>query len=127
MKKLINSVFGSFGYQIRASHVPLQSFKVGVDQVAKSFPVDIVVDIGVAHHTNDLYQAFKSKKFLLVEANPGFKKHLEELRLKLDAKVEMVFCGERSGEITLNTPDNGRRASAYTEVLPEQKTTVVKM
>ena len=127
MKKIINTILGVFGYQIRATHVPLQSFKVGMEQIAKRFSIDTVVDIGVAHNTNELYDAFGGKKFLLVEANPAFKTHLEELRLKLSAKVEMVFCGKETGEITLHIPKNNRRASAYTEKKSEHESLVVKV
>lgn len=125
MKTLINTILGKFGYQIRASHVPLQSFKVGVEHIAKRFDIDTVVDVGVAHNTNDLYAPFTGKQFLLIEANPGFKQHLEDLRVRLGAKIEMVFCGEKTGEVVLNIPDNGRRASAYTEKYSNQ--TSVKM
>ena len=115
MKKLINGILGKFGYQVRATHAPLQSFKTGLEHIARLFSIDTVVDVGVAHNTNELYEAFLGKQFLLIEANPGFEQHLEDLRVKLNAKVEMVFCGEKSGEIILNVPKNGRRASAYTE------------
>ena len=76
MKKLINTVLGSLGYHIRATHAPLQSFKVGMEVIARRFPIDIVVDVGVAHNTNDLYQPFIGKQFLLIEANPLIQKTL---------------------------------------------------
>ena len=98
-----------------------------MSEIAKRFPVDVVVDIGVAHHTNDLYQAFQGKQFLLIEANPAFQGHLEDLKKKLNAKVEMVFCGDKKGEIILNVPGNNRRASAYTEKSSKQKSISVKM
>jgi hypothetical protein len=49
-----------------------------MNEITRRFSIDIVADIGVAHNTHDLYQAFGGKKFLLVEANPAFRKHLEE-------------------------------------------------
>lgn len=126
MKKIINRIFGLLGYQIRATHVPLQSFEEGMRQIAKNFNIDIVVDIGVAHHTNDLYQAFVGKQFLLIEANPAFRENLEKLKKQLHAKIEMVFCGEKSGETTLNVPKNNRRASAYTTKNSEHESITVK-
>lgn len=115
MKRVINSILRFFGYHIRSIHAPLQSFATGSRELSRRFPVDIVVDIGVAQNTDDLYKAFPDKQFLLVEANPNFRAHLDELRLKLNAKVEMVFCGQASGKTVINVPQNGRRASAYSK------------
>lgn len=113
MKKLINAFLARFGYQIRAVHVPLQSFGKGVEELVKVISVDGVVDIGVAQGTPELYRSFKGKPFLLVEANPLFTERLRELKREVPARVEIVFCGSASGTVSLHAPKNGRASSLY--------------
>lgn len=113
MKKLLNTFLARFGYQIRAVHVPLQSFEKGVEELAKVISVDGVVDIGVAQGTPELYRSFKGTPFLLVEANPVFADRLRQLKREVPARVEMVFCGSASGTVSLHAPKNGRASSLY--------------
>lgn len=113
MKKVVNAFLSKFGYQIRAVHVPLQSFGKGVEELTKVIFVDGIVDIGVAQGTPELYRSFKGKPFLLVEANPVFAERLRELKREVPARVEMVFCGSASGTVSLHAPKNGRASSLY--------------
>lgn len=113
MKKFINTLLARFGYQIRAVHVPLQSFGKGVEELSKVIFVDSIVDVGVAQGTPELYRFFKGKEFLLVEANPVFTERLKELKKEVPARVEMVFCGSKSGTASLHAPKNGRASSLY--------------
>lgn len=126
MKKIVNAFLTKFGYQIRAVHVPLQSFGKGVEELAKVISVDSIVDIGVAQGTPELYRSFKGKKFLLVEANPLFADRLKELKREVPAQVEMVFCGSKSGTASLHAPKNGRASSLYVhpDIHAEQMFTV---
>lgn len=113
MKKIINSLLNLLGYKIKAVHSPLQSFGEGVEQIAARFEIDAVIDVGVAHHTNDLYKPFSDKKILLIEANPAFAPNLKLIQERYDAIVEMVFCGKESGEVSITIPENHRRTTAY--------------
>lgn len=113
MKKTINSLLKRFGYQIRATHSPIQSFEDGVRQIAEQFEIEAIIDVGVAHNTNALYRPFNDKRFLLIEANPAFKEYLEKIKGEYNAVVEMVFCGSESGEMTITIPENHRRSTAY--------------
>ncbi len=125
-RKFINAFLAKLGYQIRAAHVPLQSFAKGVEELAKVISVDGIVDIGVAQGTPELYRSFKGKRFLLVEANPVFVERLKELKKEVPARVEMVFCGSTSGTVSLHGPKNGRASSLYAhpDIHAEQMFTV---
>lgn len=126
MKKLVNAFLAKLGYQIRAVHVPLQSFAKGVEELAKVISVDGIVDIGVAQGTPELYHSFKGKSFLLVEANPVFLERLTALKTEVPARVEMVFCGSAAGTASLHGPKNGRASSLYAhpDIHAEQMFTV---
>lgn len=96
MKRTINRLLGLFNKEVRATHAPLQTFERGI-QCLRGIDIEVVVDVGVAHGTPELYRAYQGKKFLLVEANPAFEGAVRAWADKLGAKVAMVFCGEKEG------------------------------
>ena len=113
LKKIINGALGLLGKEIRSVYAPLQNFERGLVELVKVVDVDVIVDVGVAQGTPELYKIFVDKKFLLIEANPLFRKNVEEVSKKLNAKFEMVFCGAVHSTVPLLVPKNGRSASIY--------------
>ena len=123
MRTLLNKLLARVGYQVRAVHVPLQSFEQGMVSLARQIKIDAVVDVGVAQGTPSLYAAFSGASFLLIEANPRYTKEVEALGERLRAKVEMVFCGSQDGG-SVELWDTGRSSSMYEHGSSHQKVPV---
>ena len=110
-KNTINSLLGFFGKEIRATHAPIQSLAKGLKTLAPLVPSNTVIDIGVADGTPELYEAFRDKKFILIEANPLYREKVRYIATQLGASVEMSFCGE--GNSTAELYLAGQSSSKY--------------
>lgn len=108
IKRLLNKLLLLGGWEVRGTHVPLVSFHKTLEGLPD---VASVVDVGVAEGTPELYDVYKGKKFLLIEANPAYKQDLVRLCKMLPAQSHMVFCGSKKGFITIS--DEGRKSSSY--------------
>lgn len=97
-KEGVNSFLRIFGKEIRATHAPIQSLARGLMALSPLVEVHTVIDVGVADGTPELYEAFRGKKFILIEANPFYREKVRTIAAHLGASVEMSFCGE--GEST---------------------------
>ncbi len=113
MKRLIKSILGAFGKEIRNIDAPTRVFRRGMEVLGQVVSPATVIDVGVATGTPELYSVFSAQRYLLVEANPGFRGDLERLETELDAVVETVFCGGSRGETELNVYTDPFKSSAF--------------
>lgn len=111
LKKVVNSVLGFFGKEVRATHAPIQSLAKGLKMLAPLLSAHTIIDIGVADGTPELYDAFSGKDFLLIEANPLYRSKVQHIASRLGASVEMTFCGEETSTARLHLA--GQSSSKY--------------
>jgi len=113
MKALVRNILRYCGREIRSVDAPTRSFARSLEILNKVISPSTVIDIGVAEGTPDLYRCFPSQRYryLLVEANPNYGSHLETLRTHLNATIENVFCGDKTGEAQFNIYSDPRKSS----------------
>ena len=114
IKAASKAILRRFGKELRAVDAPMRSFSRGVEVLKRYIDPAVILDIGVAQGTPDLYVHFPSHAYLLVEANPVFKDDLERLCETLDAIVEPVFCGASHGSVRLKSYQDPRKSSIHT-------------
>lgn len=118
----INSILGYFGYRVRRVDTPMRTLSRGLENLATHVNPKLIIDIGVANGTPELYSAFPAikYKYLLIEASPVYSDRLHELARTMKATALQVFCGREDGEILLHSDRNPEFSSAYVLNRPTQ-------
>jgi FkbM family methyltransferase len=112
--RTFNDVLRPLGFRLHKVHSPTRSFLDffnhlrTLDHVAKT-----VVDIGVAHGTPAIYDAFPGAKYIFVEPLREFIPTLEALKRNLDATYHIAAAGARDGEIEINVHDDLSGSSVF--------------
>lgn len=88
------------GLRLVTVHTPTRNFSEFFRHIKScGFEFRSVIDVGVARGSPDLYSAFPSAAYYLVEAVPECGPALEKLRQKLGAQVFNVAAGAEDGEL----------------------------
>lgn len=128
----LNQILSHFHIKIGSIYSSGRSFSESFKYLKKILPSPspekklAVIDIGVAHGTPELWEAFPSSKYsyLLIEANPAYAQTVEKQGADMNAVVEKVFCGDHDGLesfITDVTYDPGK-ASKYSRKMGGEET-----
>ncbi len=128
MKGLVKSILAVCGLKIQQIDTPMRSLDRGLDHLSGFVRPDVIVDIGVANGTPELYRSFPAPKYsyVLIEADPSHASALARLKEQLGAEVVQVFCGAQEGVVTLHSQQNGEYSSAY-ESQASRSTTDVRV
>lgn len=119
IKNITDKVLRLFNKRIVPYHSPAKPYLNGVEFLKKIIEKpDLIIDIGVADGTPDLWDTFKLKDndYLLIEANPKYFEALEKIEENNRERVilEKGFCGEKSETIKFNLNKSGYSSSKYT-------------
>lgn len=99
----LNSVLRLFGFKLISLNGSMRS--VGEFcrfLAARGFDPSLVIDVGACKGTPDLYNAFPSSKFILLEPQAEFEPVLRRLTQTLDAEYHLCGAAESEGEVEFN-------------------------
>ena len=126
----------NFGLDVRRAKRPVHPNSIGYGgnqwdfsplQPASLDP-DLVVDVGVAWGTPELYEAFPSARLLLVEPIVEFNQKIEELVAKRDYKLVNIAAGESTGDFLLHfNADRPHQSSLHKRSLHDGTTRKVEL
>lgn len=114
--RLFNAV-GLEVHRIRPIPPPRASFAAALQQLARlGFQPRTVIDVGVAYHTQTLYQQFPSAKILLIEPLSEFEGSLRLICQKYKAQYVLAAAGAGPGNATINVHADKTSSSLLKEV-----------
>lgn len=89
---------------------------LGYIKTEHKFYPEVIIDVGVAHGTYELYENFPKSQILLIEPIEEFNSHLEKIKNKYDS-VSIFNCavGSNEGKMTINVHDDLMGSSLYNE------------
>ena len=119
MRKMINSVLRKWGYQI--SRVPQVRRGFHASHLPRICQPKTVIDVGVAHGTPGLYEAYPRAKFILVEPLREFESTIGEIAKKYDCIVYYKAVGRREGVAEMNIDTENLRLSSLRDRLPPMR------
>lgn len=116
---IINAVFDYLGFEVRRKDYTTSRHTLrGTCEQAKKldFNPQVVIDVGAARGTFELYETFPDAKHLLIEPLGENKPFLEKIVLSLkDARYVIAAATKKSGLITLNVHPDYDGSSIYRE------------
>jgi FkbM family methyltransferase len=80
------------------------------------FDPQLIIDVGVASGTDDIYRHFPRAKYYLVEALAEFEPHLKRLCGRLNAQYFLAAAGSQAGTIQINVHPDLIGSSVHREV-----------
>lgn len=120
IKRWIVRVFNAFGLdvrRIRPQPPPRASFTESLRQLARlGFQPRTLIDVGVAYHTQTLYQQFPSAAILLIEPLAEFEASLRLICSKYKAQYVLAAAGAGPGHATINVHADKTGSSLLREV-----------
>ena len=104
IKQCVLALFAKFGFDIVHSSVVPRNSTPGLLANLKraGFFPDLVLDVGVATGTPEIYACFPDAKFFLYEPLKEFEAYVQEIAQTYDADFFRCACGEKSGTVTFN-------------------------
>lgn len=75
----------------------------------------VVIDVGVAHGTPELYKCFPKAKHLLVEPVKEFTPYIEKIMTPYDYELAQVAAGSKKGSMTIYVKPSAEWSSMYKE------------
>jgi FkbM family methyltransferase len=97
--------------------LPRTTFTEILDHVVRmGFRPSVVIDVGVAYGTFDLYEKFPNSKFLLIEPIKEWEVVLKEISRKYGAKYVLAAAGAKPGKIVINVHSDLSASSIFQEV-----------
>jgi FkbM family methyltransferase len=113
VQKLNDGVLVHMGVKLVNSGRPTRNFAEFFSHLNKlQFAPGTVIDVGVAYGTPDLYEAFPTSKFYLVEPLREFEPDLERLKSTYDTEYVLAAAGAAQGEVTLNIHADPRQTTS---------------
>lgn len=119
LKKQINKIFGVFGLKIsRVRHKDILSFGGRQWDFGKikilSLEPDLIVDVGVANGTPELYQAFPRGRLCLIEPNKDFNIGIKRTIGNRPYILINKAAGNMQGKVKLHhNPKKSHQSSLY--------------
>jgi len=107
MKKILKSLLGSLGYEVRNKRYKdiftiRQTMEESMEQIKSTgFYPDLVIDIGAADGTPPLQTCFSKTEFFWVEPLAEFKDSLEALKRKYKGDYIIAAMGKQEGEMSI--------------------------
>jgi FkbM family methyltransferase len=91
------------GLRIQKYQTPSLTWEIFFEALKeRGFIPDTIIDVGVAWGTSDLYDAFPSASYILVEPLREFRQALQALSKKLEARVINAAAGTAPGKIAMH-------------------------
>lgn len=125
IKTVVRKIINRFGYDIR--HLTTNHHAGGLrTTIAESYQLlhqlgfrpGIVVDVGVAKGTKELYTAFPDSFFLLIEPLKEFEQDLKRILMQYNGSYVLAAAGSGSGQVTFNVhEDHLEGSSLYKETM----------
>lgn len=102
-KELIKKILRKFGYRITRAAAVERGFRA--PHLARICQPKTVIDAGVGYGTPELYKAFPTAKFILVEPLREYASALDEIAKRYDCVIYRKAVGETEGarEIAMDT------------------------
>lgn len=117
MVYLLNKVLGTFGLRLVQANRPPRSLTDFLSHViGLRFHPSLIVDIGVADGTPELYKAYPRSKYILIEPLIEFEPVLRQLCRHLDAEYILAGADKSTGEIEIHVHDDLHGSSLLGEV-----------
>ena len=105
LKKIVKSAFHLIGYDIATLSVgPSRGSMAGVlgQLVRQGFVPKVVIDVGAASGTPELYEAFPIAYHLLIEPLQEFESSLRDILRQFKGEHVQAVASDRTGSATLN-------------------------
>src|SRR5712692_1335892 len=116
-KQLIRALLNACGLEIhrkKPEGIPRASMRGVLRQVSSlGFQPQTVIDVGVAHYTGDLYEAFKDASILLIEPLVEFEPSLRKICKTYKAQYVLAAAGESPGTAELNVHNGKLDSSSF--------------
>ncbi len=114
---VLNRMLATLGLRLVQANRPPRSFAQFLSHIDNlGFRPSLVVDIGVAHGTPELYEAYPKSKFILIEPLIEFEPTLRTLCERLDAEYILASADELTGETEIHVHDDLGGSSLFGEV-----------
>ncbi|MEK7639427.1 MAG: FkbM family methyltransferase [Patescibacteria group bacterium] len=130
IKNSINTPLGWFGFRISTELTAQRRFVDSLKSLSKLIRTPAtVIDVGFASGTTELIETFSPTKstYLAIDANPHFKEKIESFCKKYNAHSEMVFCGEKEGEVVFTIHQDHYKSSRYSGPISGSIQSIVPM
>jgi FkbM family methyltransferase len=123
-KAAAKKLFNAFGLELRKKplaapldSIPRASMGGALRQLsALGFRPRTVIDVGVATHTEELYEAFKDADILLIEPLAEFEPFLRDICRSYKAEYVLAAAGETPGSAVINVHPDKFGSSLLKEV-----------
>lgn len=113
----INRILGALGLRLVQDSKPPRTWEKFLGHVkVLGFQPSLIIDVGAADGTPELYKAYPDSKYILIEPLIEFESALKELCRRLDAEYILAGAGESVGEIELHVHENFYGSSVLGEV-----------
>ncbi|NKB66700.1 MAG: FkbM family methyltransferase [Candidatus Latescibacteria bacterium] len=103
IRKLAQGFLNGLGYELRRTQTA--GFKASY--LAKICQPKTVIDVGVAHGTYPLYEAYPEARFILVEPLIDYSESIATIANRYNCEIHYKAVGERVCELEINV-DSGR-------------------
>lgn len=100
IKKLLKSAFNKAGYELQRKNIGEIGFNPSY--LSTICNPDLVIDVGVAYGTIPLYEAFPNSDLILVEPLKEYKKYIDLLVERYNAKIHYTALGKEKGSLQIS-------------------------
>jgi FkbM family methyltransferase len=108
LRQVVRGGLHRVGYDIRRRGALGRTMADALAQLrARGFEPRTVIDVGIGNGTPDLYAAFPTARYLLIEPLPAFEPVLQRLGSQLDAVLIKAIAGREPGEAVLSVEGEG--------------------
>lgn len=115
MKELLRSILRHAGWEIYKTTTRRTLTQTVQHLQTLHFHPSTVIDVGVAHGTEALYQGFPQAKHLLIEPLKEFEPHLKKIAKAYGAEYVLAAAGKEAGFISFHVHKDLSSSSLYAE------------
>tara|TARA_A100001388_G_C28757626_1_gene495871 strand:+ start:1312 stop:2010 length:699 start_codon:yes stop_codon:yes gene_type:complete len=128
MKKILKKLINLFGYEINKSRGQRINMRQSLLHLKENgYTPKLIVDVGVADGTPEIYEIFPESKFLLVEPLDYFQKSINKIIKTYDATHIKVAAGSSSGIKKFMISENKHSNSSFYSGKLDRKEVSVKV
>ena len=114
---VLNQILGTLGLRLVQVSRPPRSWTNFLSHVkGLGFQPSLIIDVGAADGTPELYKSYPKSKFILIEPLMEFEPVLKKLCQHLDAEYILAGADESIGEIEFHVHENFYGSSMLGEV-----------